>query len=391
MTAYVLDPTGALAANLVSNETQPLVANPTGFYNLIVPTNGPFFVGTLVVKAVLTAAANTTTHALNQSITLVKWVDYVPALIFSEATELSGRSVYAGIVLTDLTMAGQLTLTYQALGGTYQLTPAQISALLSSTTLKPLTTDLSGALGLTTSFGDYTPVFDSTNQSTSANLQTVVNTGVSQAQGTSPLYSPLDFSLHYNNQNNPHQDTALTYGLDKVPNWGTATQADVAAATSRSLFLTPYSTAAATKSTSNIPNATTTVAGLTKLNLGGIAGDDVDASKSLTTQGLVNLRNSGTANAIKSLAWGNRQQFFFTPSPLVYPCSFNGYGCYNFNDLLLQVGNYLGIKNVQGSQTLGCFWIPADVPIGTVSLNTQPSFGFGEGGGAPFDLGLFSV
>lgn len=398
MTAYALDPTGENQNNAVSLEAQQLLAAPTAFYNLIVVDNAPYFLDSLSVQAVLTAATNTTTHPLGQVLTLQRWVDYVPAFSFTQATEMSGKAVYAGIVLTDLNMAGSLTLAYQALGGDYQITTEQINQLKSSTSSSPVSDTYAETLALSVSFDAYTPdVMETTSSTlgqtgitTISQVETIATAADIIGQSITAKKTALDFSEHYLSTNNPHMDTADTYGLGLVPNWAKATQADVATATSTTLFLTPYSVANATKSTNNIPAASTSEAGLAKLNVGTYSGDDTDTTKSLTTQGLLALRNSATTNAIKSLTFSNRQQIFFNPLPLTYPCSFNGYTCFNFADLVNQVSNYLNIANIQGSQSLGCVWIPNGVSMGNVNLNVHPLFGFVEGDGAAFDLGLFS-
>lgn len=389
MPNYLLDPSGVLASNFISSEIHNVVPPSSGPYSLVIPNSGPFYSATVVVRANLTARSNTS-YPLNALITLTKWVDYIPVYLFTEATSMSGQPVHAGILLLDKAMRGVIQIDYHALGGDYQLTDGQSAILAAASATNPITDDFSTALGLTAVFASQDIPVKTYPRTIITPVRAALTTEATTMSAMLPLSSPLELTTHISDTNNPHGDTAATYHLENVPNWATATPTQAALGTSRNLFVTPKGAAQAVTVRTNVPIATDTTPGTVTLNVGATDADAADNSKVLTAAGLLALKNSAGTNAIKSLFNTARQQLFFSPLPLTYPCFCLGTSCQNFLDLVSAVCAYTGLTNIQSSASLACIWLPYDYPTAGLNLNTQAFFGFAEGGGAPFGVGLFN-
>lgn len=361
MTIYALDPTGKNPANAIIGETHALSLSGAK-YLLVIPSGGPFFASSMNVSIY----GKRSTDVLNANFLLTKWVDYIPVLPFIEAINVFGQPIYAAILILDSGLVGTATLNYQSLGGAYQINQAAAAAYVTNT-LDPATSDYASAFGITPNFGAATAVVDAVVKRTATNLKTAISsysTIVSQQQRVS---SALNFDAHIADFNNPHKDTALTFGLDKVPNWLTGNSADASIGQARNLFVTPAAAAAAISFSTTLPLATTTTPGTVLLNNGSSNGDSANATKALTASGLAVMRLDPTT-AFANLNQ-KRKQLFFTPKPMVYPFIFNGTTCYNFRDLLNRAASFLNLNYVQGSATLGCIWVPYNTNTSTINMN----------------------
>ena len=363
---YPFNPAGATGANNINNEVQLLAPANAAQYNWLIPIFAPFFLDSLVVSIVPTSQSPMGNLVLNSPVTLTVGVDFFPALQFVDATANCGQAVYGALAFTDPLLAGEVTLSYLTLGGSWPIARATQLAKVLAQDIDPRTTYWEDAFGVTSIFPPVTLTYNEVQQVGIAAilaeltaLATVLSTG-------SPLSSPISFSDHITNYNNPHTDTAATFGLDNVPNWQTATLVQAAAGAAFNLFVTPAGAAAALGSPTVLPAASATVFGITKLNLGAI-NDDTDTTKALTTTGLLNLKNAAGDNAIKALFSYERQIVHFTPFPIPYPVSCLGQTCNNFADLVSAVQNNLAMSPVQGSALRGCVWLPHDMPTPTLT------------------------
>ena len=108
--AYAYDPTGSLPDNLIAGEIHTLIPPSTTQEALvIVPQQGPFHSSSLVVSPVISGVPGTP---------LVEGVDYF--LCFQVTSALSaGLVLYGGIVFTDRTRLGTVSLRYQTIGGDF--------------------------------------------------------------------------------------------------------------------------------------------------------------------------------------------------------------------------------------------------------------------------------
>lgn len=117
MTAYVLDGTGTSVDNLVTDEQIDNVVT-LGVQNPVVvfPQFAPFYIVGLIVSY---------TGADGNSKTLVKGTDFEP--IFEIKGVVANNSIFGGIVLTNRSLNGVITLQYQTLGGNWDVNKAKIA------------------------------------------------------------------------------------------------------------------------------------------------------------------------------------------------------------------------------------------------------------------------
>lgn len=368
MSNLPFDKTGAAVTNAIAGELLTAAMPADGRYNYLTANQGPFYLDTLVVKLTATTADPAGPYLVGSQRTLTVWKDYIPAFHFIEATAAIGRPIYAGIHLIDKSLVGSVELAYQAIGGAYQIDVAAAAALYAAQTTDSREADYASAFDLSPVFGEVPKASDFVNK---VGLSAVMSSmmALQNALAAAPsVYSPIDFRTHINDQNNPHAVDAADLELEKVPNWKTATPYDGAAGTARNLFVTPRAAAAAAGNKNNVPEATLTDEGTVKLNLGIYTGDDTDNVKALTTTGLLNMKRSPTANAVKNTFVAQRQQVFFSPRPIPYPVTCLGKTCINFSELRKAVQDYLKIEDLQASATRECVWLPNDVPVPNLTV-----------------------
>lgn len=370
MPTFQLDPTGVSPANLILGEGQAFVASNGNKLPVIVPTNGPFFSKGFVARVRLTAAGNSGI-ALNTDFTLRRWTDYIPILPYTDAISATGQSIYGGIMLLDPAMAGSIQLTYQTLGSTTLPSIDAITAFLSDYDKNVWQLEYAESFDITTDLSAVQPVFNKLTKSTISNLISAVSGIETRLLQLNPLPSDVDYTSHIADTNNPHGLMAMQLDLEKVPNWPTASTADAIAGTSRAMFVTPAAAAAAVGSRTSVPIASDTTPGTVTLNQGSVSADALDNVKVLTSAGLLSLMAMSQPNQIKTLFDNGKQQVFFSPLPLTYPCTCMGQACGNFQDLVSAVSAYTGILNISGSAKLGCIWLPHDVSTAALNMNTR--------------------
>lgn len=107
MTTYVFDASGALPANLISNEEHVISTINGTEHNYIVPTQAPFFDTSLVVVDVTTGDI------------LIENIDYHIGYRFQEAIDEVALPISGAIVFEDVNRTGTYALRYQTLGGDF--------------------------------------------------------------------------------------------------------------------------------------------------------------------------------------------------------------------------------------------------------------------------------
>lgn len=101
-TVYEFDPSKSNPSNLIINEIHNLDQSTA---RIIVPRYGLYYVSTLIVKLVST----------NQ--TLTAGTSYQYNTLDTDITSLTGYSCAAGIDFIDLNLAGEVSISYQVVGG----------------------------------------------------------------------------------------------------------------------------------------------------------------------------------------------------------------------------------------------------------------------------------
>ena len=354
----LLDPSGVSPDNLVAMEQHAVAASSTT-RSVIVALQGPFFLKNLTVTATFTAHPRAGQGILlNQAIVLTRWVDYYPCFYFAAGTASVGQTIYAGIMLADYMTAGQVRLGYQSLGGQYQIDASEIASVLATPEMDPMNTDYSEAFDLEAVVFPAEKSFSVFEKVALSDIQALIGQIASDFSTNSYGLSVFNFRGHIQDTNNPHADTAATYYLDKVPNWPTATPADVTAGTLANMFVTPKAAAAGVGSRAVVPEATNVDAGVFRLNIGSQTSDATDNARAITTAGLLALKRAVVPNAIKLLFDVDRHRVNITPFPIVYPVMCLGRRCENFTDIRQAVFEGTNLAFAQGSAKRGCFWFP---------------------------------
>lgn len=367
---YAFNPQGLSGPNTIQGEQQTLTPPTTGNYNYLIPINGPFFVSSLTVTITPTAE-NVSNLPLGVNSNLTPYVDFFPALEFAQATSQCGQAVYGAISFTDPTLAGLVTISYTTIGGIWTVARSQQLALIANQTVNPRTTAWEDAFSLPDTFP---PVQLSFAEQQVVGFDTVVTLlgDIANVYTTSsPPQSPISYNDHIANLNNPHGDTAATFGLGLVPNWRMSTTAEAAAGTAFNLFVSPAGAFQATKSLTVLPHASKTAYGTLKLNLGDTAGEDTDNTRALTTAGLLALKSAAGSNAIKALFSYERQVVTFTPAPIQYPVLCLGVLCKNWGDLVAAVQTNLGFSPIESSASRFCIYLPHDMPTPNLTVTPQ--------------------
>ena len=118
--SYTFDPTGKALQNKVIGETKLIGLLPGRTHLYAIPLNGPFFSEGFIVKY---------TPAVGAERILIESIDYKFGFLYLDATRKINKPVYAAISLTDLTLNGTLTYSYQTLGSTYSTDSDTISSI----------------------------------------------------------------------------------------------------------------------------------------------------------------------------------------------------------------------------------------------------------------------
>ena len=371
MTTYAFNPTGVSGPNNIIGEIQALVPLASPQYAYLIPRFAPFFFDTLTVSITATAQG-LGAFALNTPVVLTPYVDYFPALEFITASTACARGIYGAIRFADHKLAAQVTLSYLTLGGEWVQSTAAQNAVIAAQAFNPLVTSYETAFNVTDPFPAVTLP---TQEQPLIGISSVISVlgDISNLLAVPPPpYSPINFESHITNYHNPHGDTAATFQLDQVPNWSVASTAEAQAGTLTNRFLTPALAAAVLGSSSGTLPASGSAYGIAKLNLGGQAGDGSDASKALTTAGLLTLKTASGSNGIKTLFAYERQILTFSLNPIPYPVLYHGTRCANWRDLIAAVQAFIGFSPIQANFKTNEIYLPYDMaaPSMTITATT---------------------
>ena len=215
-TAYAFDTTGAAPANLIQNELH--TANESNFFNtfFIVPQFAPFYLNNLVVSA--------TTNGVKR--TLDYGIDYNYVFKFKAASRSIGTDLYGGLRLvpSSVNPTDIITLQYQTLGGEWTVDPATALDTL-------LAEGFSEVLSVWDILTEYADTFPAVNHATTFDPATGVQCLLDALNDLAVAIASQDrlskIVGHLTDYNNPHQDTAATFGLQDMENIPFATPLEV--------------------------------------------------------------------------------------------------------------------------------------------------------------------
>lgn len=128
---YPFDPTGTLLSNKITGEQH--IITPVNYrdYNFFVPRFAPYFANNLTISY---------KNSLGQSVTLTENVDYYLTHWFISASRACSKPIYGSITLLNNDLNGVMTITYQTLGGDWNIDDQLIAQILADQINNPRTT-----------------------------------------------------------------------------------------------------------------------------------------------------------------------------------------------------------------------------------------------------------
>ena len=242
---YPLDLTGKNANNLVTGEVHVL---NTGVNRAFVPSYGPFFTKSLIVR-------EASTNKL-----LTANVHYKAIQLEPTATADSGLEVCCIIVITDTSISSRVIIDYQVVGGDYSASVYALQQMIDALNLDNRAVAWGDVIGKPSEYvpaehrhdaGDLYGFEYLVAAIEELRQAIIIGDDASHdaiykyvdlkngAQDTAVATNKQTMDTHIANTANPHQTTKSQVGLGNVLNYGIATTADAQAGTSNTLYMTP--------------------------------------------------------------------------------------------------------------------------------------------------------
>lgn len=248
---YPLDLTGSASSNAIVNELHTVPRDNSRGFAL---DYGPFYSESLVITRPSTGEI------------LKPHIDYIALHQYQEATLIAGQEICAAVLIINETIAEELSVSYQVVGGGFSSSVSVIQELVEALQLDNRAVawgDIIGKLEAFPAAPHYHDLDDfygfeymvsALDRIESAILhgdyydhellrQRIANLRAELLQAIDDQAESQ--TLHLGDFANPHKVTKAQVGLGNVANFGTATNADGAAGTSTTLFMTPAAVFAA--------------------------------------------------------------------------------------------------------------------------------------------------
>jgi len=232
MPTYLFDPTGSTLQNKVIGESKTLNLPSGRSFLFVVPAFGPFFEETLVIKHV---------PLTGPSKILTPFVDYNCGFQFVEATRKANRAIYGCINLINITLTGSLVFNYQALGGDYELTTANITAIQANEARDPMFTKWEDVLSTKSIALIPFPVVD--HPWSKINVSDIKDAVHSLEEAGLVVHLRPKFLP--NPQEEVYIPSKSELGLGNVQNYSPATNTEAIAGVATNRYMTPANTKAA--------------------------------------------------------------------------------------------------------------------------------------------------
>lgn len=349
---------GYSQTNYVNGEIHSIVPSQGNDRTIIFPFFSPFI---LLISVKYTNLSGVTR-------TLVLGTDFKTVYPFISLLRADNLSSFGGIMLTDSTMAGQITLQYYTLGGGWMYHKSLDEANNFANLFDPYTTLWEQYANYPSAFPAILNPWDRADQTNlgvvGKKIQDIGAAIVSMAR-TSVSYASQG-AHHVFNFNNPHNVTKIDLGLGNVANYPPATDAQAADPNNNSTYITPAQLILAFNNA--FGPAGNLAFGVAKLNNGTQVGDDTDPRKILTAAGFATLAFN-SYSAIGKLV--NKNQIVAQFSPWgTFPITWNGVSYQNADALITALQNVLHIYPLEINKTTGMVWLPAGTVVPSLTLGT---------------------
>lgn len=215
---YPFDPTGQLLSNRVTNEKHVITASNQRDYHYIVPLCGPVFVDNFIMS-----------HKGIDNVVrvLAEGIDYQFSHWFIGASRGCAKAIYGSVSFMNISLAGEITISYNTLGGNWTLNTPKVIQILADRLHNPRVTSFEQVSGKPNVF----PVIDHDWNLTDMVGMTEIVQAINGITGALQNSLTNGFAAHVA-QNNPHGTSAGDVGayskaeidakLGRVPHFSTA-------------------------------------------------------------------------------------------------------------------------------------------------------------------------
>lgn len=227
---YNFDPTGTSAANRITNEQQVITAVNFRDYHYIIPEFAPFFQRNLSIKI---------QYPDKSMRTLIEGIDYYLSNQFIDASRACAAPIYGSISFLDTSLYGIISISYNTVGGIWNLSLAEMTRILAEEMRNPRITTWEQITYLPERF----PVVDHEWDLVDMVGQQQLVSSIDAVTAAILSSNGGGLTSHLQDLNNPHAVTKAQVGLGAVQNYGIATQLQAEAGTASNVYMTPLRTA----------------------------------------------------------------------------------------------------------------------------------------------------
>lgn len=225
---YPLDTTGQSLANRITDEIHTV--SPVNFrdYHCIVPDFAPYYADSIQVH-----------FRVNSSspwLTMNEGQDYYNGFQFVGASKQTALSVYGAVVFNDLSLNGEVRISYNTVGGEWTLDQDKLTEILVDLIYNPRTTSWEQVSGAPAHFP---PAAHAWQLDDLVGMSEVVDALEAIEDAILNRDVDNDFLTHLADFNNPHRVNKSQVGLGRVMNYSPATIAETIAGENPELYVTP--------------------------------------------------------------------------------------------------------------------------------------------------------
>lgn len=223
---YPFDPSGTSTANRIANEQHVITAQNFRDYHYVIPHFAPFFEGDFTISLKYRSGA----------VRPLKYgVDYYFSNQFLDASRACSKPVFGSISFLDTDTEGVLNISYNTVGGDWNITPQEISRILAEELRNPRTTTWEQITYLPKRF----PVVDHEWDLVDMVGVSPLIAGLQEIRGAILSANGGGLAEHVNNYSNPHNTTKAQVGLGDVQNYPIASIQQAQDGTSNAFYMTP--------------------------------------------------------------------------------------------------------------------------------------------------------
>lgn len=225
---YALDTTGQSLANRITDEIQTISAVNFRDYHCIVPDFAPYFSDSIQIH--FREDSSSPWLALNEG------VDYYNGFQFVGASKQTALGVYGAIVFNNLTLDGEVRLSYNTVGGEWTLDQDKLTDILVNLIYNPRVTSWEQVSGAPAHFP---PAAHAWELDDLVGMKEVVDALEAIEDAILNRDADNDLLSHLADFSNPHRVNKSQVGLGRVMNYSPATIAETIAGTNPELYVTP--------------------------------------------------------------------------------------------------------------------------------------------------------